>query len=218
MFRYTSHALRSFRALATALPLVLGISYLAEAAPPDQTSFQIVINPQFARCLAANPYIEPKANVLVQRGELNDTLTIALSGFKPGLAFDMFTVEKSPFKANGQPDPNFKGIFGLAWYQSDLKAAANPNQISIKTILLDQIFGFDPLVNLKPTNTFHVGFWFNNPADAAPCGFDVKKFTPFNGEHRAGPVAAISKPIANTGLGPLCTNPNFSTQPTSCKP
>ena len=90
--------------------------------------------------------------------------------------------------------------------------------MSIRTILLDQIFGFDPDVALAPTNTFHVGFWFNNPQDAAACGFDVTKPTPFNGEHKAGPLAMISVPNPTSGLGPLCTDPNFSTVPTSCNP
>ena len=68
---------------------------------------------------------------------------------------------------------------------------------TIQTILLDQIFG----VNLdqtppNPINTFHVGFWFNNPDDAKGCGFDPTKPTPFNGEHRAGPLAMISVPDA----------------------
>jgi hypothetical protein len=34
-------------------------------------------------------------------------------------------------------------------------------------------------------------FWFNNPADAAACGFTG--VTPFNGEHQAGPLAMISR-------------------------
>ena len=41
---------------------------------------------------------------------------------------------------------------------------------------------------MNPINTFHVGFWFNNPNDAALCkNFEVTKPTPFNGEHQAGP-------------------------------
>ena len=60
---------------------------------------------------------------------------------------------------------------------------------------------------LEPTNTFHVGFWFNNPEDAVPCGFNAAMRTPFNGEHKAGPLAMISLPDATTGLGPLCTSP-----------
>lgn len=71
-------------------------------------------------------------------------------------------------------------------------------------------------MNLPPTNTFHVGFWFNNPADAAPCGFTG--VTPFNGDHRAGPLAMISRPNAATLLGPLCVNPNTSVSPVTCNP
>jgi len=80
--------------------------------------------------------------------------------------------------------------------------------------LLDGIFGFDadplrsvtgaPLVH--PTPTFHVGFWFDGPQDAATCGFDPSKPTPFNSEHKAGPNAKISLPDpATTNLGPLST-------------
>jgi hypothetical protein len=42
--------------------------------------------------------------------------------------------------------------------------------------------------------------------------------TPFNGEHKAGPLAMISVPNAETGLGPLCTDPSQSTIPTRCNP
>jgi hypothetical protein len=156
------------------------------------------------------------AEVDVHRGELNDTLTLRLHHFKPGLQFDLFTVQHSPFLANGNRDPAFTGSFGLAWYQSDVQVDINGNEeVSIKTILLDQIFGFDADTGLPPTNTFHVGFWFNNPEDAAGCGFTG--FTPFNGEHHAGPFAFISRPNATTGLGPLCVNPD-SSQPSGCNP
>lgn len=83
---------------------------------------------------------------------------------------------------------------------------------------------FGPIVPLwnasstYPTNTFQVGFWFNNLQDAAACGFDPTKPTPFNGEHKAGPLAMISLLDAATGLGPLCTNPSLSTSPASCNP
>ena len=83
---------------------------------------------------------------------------------------------------------------------------------------LGQVFGFDPDVSLAPTNTFQVGFWFNDPNDAKACGFDPTKPTPFNGEHRAGPLAMISVPDAKTGMGPLCLKPDTSVTPASCKP
>ncbi len=157
------------------------------------------------------------------RGKLNDTLILDLDGIRPELAFDLFTVQRSPLLADGTKDPAFtnvfNGSFGLAWYQSDIQVQHSGNgHVRIQTILLDQIFGFDPDVRLAPTNTFHVGFWFNDPNAAKDCGFDPTKPKPFNGEHKSGPVAMISLPDAKTGLGPLCTNPDFSTDPISCKP
>jgi hypothetical protein len=66
-------------------------------------------------------------------------------------------------------------------------------------------------------NTFNVGFWFNNPADAASCGFTG--VTPFNGEHQAGPLAMISRLDARTNLGPLCTDPESAGSGTfTCNP
>jgi hypothetical protein len=82
--------------------------------------------------------------------------------------------------------------------------------------LINQIFGFDPAVSLPPTNTFHVGFWFNNPKDASACGFVGT--TPFNGEHAAGPLAMISLPNATTKLGPLCGSPIFVGGVWKCNP
>ena len=118
------------------------------------------------------------------------------------------TVENTPKLApDGTANPDFKGgNFGFAWYQSDLHSNhRGEGETTIKTILLDQIFGFDAGRGVPPVNTFNVGFWFNNPADAANCGFTG--FTPFNGEHHAGPLAMISGVDATTRLGPLCTDP-----------
>ncbi|MBV9037178.1 MAG: hypothetical protein JO182_21995 [Acidobacteriaceae bacterium] len=187
--------------------------------PVDEVTFKLVPNPKFVDCLRRSPWEEPTAKATVIRGELNDTLILDVDGIKPGLGFDLFTVQRSPFLADGSADPNFK-TFGLAWYQTDVQVGkyTDDGHVRIKTILLDQIFGFDPDVSLPPTNTFQVGFWFNNPQDAAACGFDPTKPTPFNGEHKAGPLAMISLPDAKTGLGPLCTNPDLSTSPASCNP
>ncbi len=198
--------------------LTVGASFLFAASTPimaqtNQTNFQLFPNTPFLACMAASPNVTPTVNAVVNRGSLNDTLTLTLRNFKPGLKFDLFTVQRSNQLANGQPDSAFKN-FGLAWYQSDVEAN---KPVTIKTILLDQIFGFDPDVQLNPTNTFHVGFWFNNPADAAPCGFAGPP-TPFNGEHKAGPVAFITRPQAAANLGPLCTKPNTSTNPPTCDP
>jgi hypothetical protein len=190
-------------------------------ADQDLVKFDLKPNPKFAGCLAAypdDPKKAPQVSVVVVRGSQNDGLFLSGKNIKAGLQFDMFTVEQSALLADGTPDPAFKN-FGLAWYQSDLEASDKGRlYANIRTILLDQIFGFDPRVNLAPTGTFQVGFWFNDPNDASACGFDVTKPTPFNGEHSAGPLAMISVPDATTGLGPLCTKPDTSTTPAHCDP
>jgi hypothetical protein len=137
---------------------------------------------------------------------------------KPGLAFDLFTVQRSSFLNDGKIDPAFTN-FGLAWYQSDVEIGRKgEGHVQIRTILLDDIFGFDPDANVLPINTFHVGFWFDNPQDAAACGFDPTKPTPFNGEHKAGPLAMISVPDQTFNVGPLCSNPQVSGGTIRCNP
>ena len=198
----------------------------AAGAAPEIVAFDLFPNPKTLACLTAGGGKTPSVHAIVRRGKLNDTLALTLRNFKPGLDFDLFTVQRSNQLADGSADPAFKN-FGLAWYQSDIHVPQQNERdddgrdgatVTIRTILLDQIFGFDPDVSLAPTNTFQLGFWFNNPADAAPCGFDVTKPTPFNGEHKAGPLAFISRPNAVTGLGPLCSNPDTSKSPATCNP
>jgi hypothetical protein len=184
-------------------------------------AFLLHPNPKFLSCLGVAGGKTPFVRASVVRGNLNDTLTITGKNFKPGLAFDMFTVQRSNLLADATVDPSFTN-FGMAWYQSDLEAdSTGAFTATIQTILFDQIFGFDPdQSNPSPINTFHVGFWFNDPNDANVdgCTFDVTKPTPFNGEHNAGPLAFITVPNATTNLGPLCTSPNTKTVPVSCNP
>lgn len=181
------------------------------AVPPafakqvKKITFDLTAQGKFVNCLGVVGGPAPTATVTVKRGPLHDTLILTAQNIKPHLAFDLFTIQNTNLLSNGQVDPNFVN-FGLAWYQSDLQADANGvAKVTIATILLDQIFGFDPAASLGATHTFHVGFWFNDPNDAAPCGFDVSHPTPFNGEQNAGPNAMISVPNAITNLGPLST-------------
>ena len=214
----------TIRKIAGGCLAALALSGIASAQDKkDEITFDLIPNPAVIDCLRANSSEQPRAKATVIRGKLNDTLILDLDGIKPGLQFDLFTVQHSPFFADGSKDPSFTGSFGLAWYQSDIEISkrSDDGHVRIKTILLDQIFGFDPDVKLPPTNTFHVGFWFNNPQDAAAfptCHFDPNNPTPFNGEHKAGPFAMISGTDPVTKLGPLCTDPNNSTTPASCNP
>jgi len=222
MSRITIRSSRSLIAFVAAALTVAALSVAAYAASgTTEASFDLSINPKFANCLAKypnDPSRRPTASVEVEKGNLNDRLTLHVHNIKPNLAFDLFTVQRSTLDAQGKPISPAPS-FGLAWYQSDVQAGDNGNgNVRIQTVLADQIFG----VNVdqsppQPINTFHIGFWFNDPNDAAACGFDVSKPTPFNGEHHAGPLAMISVPDAKTGLGPLCLNPDAS-QPSGCNP
>jgi hypothetical protein len=183
----------------------LGMIAIPASAQVPEIVFNLVPQPKFEACLGQSGGPVPTAEVVVQRGELNDILILRAQHLKPNLGFDLFTIQNTNLLADGAVDPNFKN-FGLAWYQTDVQADSNGNaEVAIKTILLDQIFGFDPASSLLPTHTFHVGFWFNNPEDAAACGFNPANPTPFNGEQHAGPNAMISLPNPVTKLGPLCT-------------
>lgn len=196
--------------------VLLGAAPLFAQSEVSTTTFQLRPNPSFLACISDGSGIAPTVTATVTRALQNDVLTLTAHHFKPLLAFDMFTVQNSNLRSDGTPDPAFSN-FGMAWYQSDVQVGPKGNaSTTIQTILLDQIFGFDPAVSLPPTNTFHVGIWFNNPNDAKACGFTG--FTPFNGEHKAGPVAFITVPNAQTNLGPLCTSPNWGTNPVSCNP
>ena len=198
------------------------VSLLAALTPcvhAQDAQFDLSPAKKFLDCFSAGDGSEPTATVTVRRGDLNDDLEVHAEHLKPNLALDLFTIQNSNLLSDGSADPNFKN-FGLAWYQSDVQADANGTaDVIIKTILLDQIFGFDPAVALPPTHTFHVGLWFDNPRDAEGCGFDPSKPTPFNGENSAGPNAMISVPNARTKLGPLCTNPKqVSVNSFICRP
>ncbi len=199
--------MRSFWLLAAMVTLsVTFVRPVVTFAQVDEIHFNLFPIPSILKCLARfpdDPSRPPLAEARIERGVNNDKLKLFLRNIKPGLAFDLFTVQRSRLLANGSLDPAFTN-FGLAWYQSDLEAdSGGAETVLVRTILLDQIFGFDPDVALAPTNTFHLGFWFNDPNDATACGFTG--FTPFNGEHHAGPLAMISVPDPVTHLGPLCT-------------
>jgi hypothetical protein len=207
------------RKIAGGLLAVLAVSGVASAQQKkDEISFDLIPNPAVINCLRANSNEEPRAKATVIRGKLNDTLILDLDGIKPGLDFDLFTVQHSPFFADGSKDPSFNGSFGLAWYQSDIEVGkrTDDGHVRIKTILLDQIFGFDPDVKLPPTNTFQVGFWFNNPVrirsdqtDAVQWRTQSRSFRDdqrLRPEHEIGSALHRSKRLSNASqLQPLVT-------------
>ena len=184
--------------------------------------FDLHPNPSVLRCLAQfpdDPQRAPSVQVTVVRGPQNDALSLRGRNIKPGLKFDLFTVEHTNLAADATVDPAFRGDFGLATYQSDLETSEEGRvRGAIRATLLDEGFSFDAPIGLAPTGAFNLGFWFDDPAAAAACGVDPARPTPFNAEHAAGPLAMITTPDPSTGLGPLCTNADVSTTPARCSP
>ena len=214
-FSITGPVRRALGATSPRAPAAGAIS----ARGQDIVSFALEPNPKFLKCLAQfpdDPTRRPLVRVAVVRGSLDDELFLVGKHIKPNLKFELFSVEHSQLRSDGSLDPSFSH-FGLAWYQSDLEA--NENGIlgaHIRSVLLDQFFGFDAAVSLAPTGTFHVGLWFSDPDDVAACGFDADKPTAFGKNHRGGPLAMISVPVAATGLGPLCTHPSVWVSLVNC--
>ncbi len=110
--------------------------------------------------------------------------------------------------------------FGLSWYQGDLHTGSNGagsvdfvGRFSIETFIVAPGTAPAPVVfnnafpdassnpPTNPVHEYHVGIWFNSPADAvkAHCPGLV---TPFNGTHNAG-IQVLNTATFPTLAGPL---------------
>ena len=131
-----------------------------------------------------------------------EKLTVKVSGFKSGTKFDVFVIQV----------PNKP--FGVAWYLGDHSNGATRSFVSR---LNDETFAIatgaapaprphgskDASTNpvFAPVHTFHLGIWFNSPADALRNGCPATQ-TPFNGEHSAG-VQVLNSGSFPDAVGPL---------------
>jgi hypothetical protein len=142
---------------------------------------------------------------VVSHGE-TETMTVSATGLPANTDYDLFVLQV----------PN--APFGVSWYQSDLHANGNGNA-SVQVIgrFNVETFAIAPNTAPAPTphgtadaasnppfgpiHTFHIGFWFNSPDDAAKAGCPTT-VTPFNGEHNAGIQAMSTRNFADAN-GPL---------------
>ena len=168
----------------------------ASAADEDHISFKMVVSPGARNCL---PNARAKVNI-ISDGQAEDMFIVA-SGLPPNTGFDFFVIQV----------PN--GPFGLSWYQGDMQSDDDGDAVqhfrgrfSIETFIIapgvapaPQIFNDPPFPDANknpatlgpdgktpgPVQTYHLGLWFNSPADAQNAGCP-NTVTPFNGEHNAG--------------------------------
>ncbi len=168
---------------ATALGILALSSVDAQAA--DQATFAMKRSTGLPAACAPGA----KATVKVQTVGFAEKMTVTVSGLKPNTALDLFAIQV----------PNFP--FGLGWYVGDLKAGYDGKvtktfigRFNVETFAVAVGEAPAPVKHsgdanknptFKPIHTFHLGAWFNSPADAAKNGC-ATIVTPFNGEHNAG--------------------------------
>jgi hypothetical protein len=170
-----------------------------------RTQFELVPSAKAAgaKCLA-----DASAQVRIRSQGPVEVMDVSVHGLPPQTNFDVFVIQV----------PN--APFGLAWYQGDLETnqygrghQTFVGRFNEETFIVAPGSATAPVVHhdafpdaqtnppTGPVHTFHIGVWFNSPADAvkAGCPGDV---TPFNGEHNAG-IQALSSRNFLDAQGPL---------------
>lgn len=119
-----------------------------------------------------------------------EVMDVKIEGLPANTEFDAFIIQV----------PNFP--FGLSWYQGDIQTnhkgkgyarfvgrfneetfIVAPGTPTVAPVTHVGDAAENPVT--APVHTYHIGIWFNSPADAAKAGCP-DFVTPFNGEHNAG--------------------------------
>ena len=184
-----------------------------ELANPDSLvktfTFSLVRSPG----LAAFPKVAPNAKGTVTVNSIGpvEVMNVSVSGLPANTDFDLFVIQV----------PN--APFGLSWYQGDIKTDAAGNgsrkfvgRFSIESFIVAPGIAPAPADPFNapgsipdaaqnpatnPVQTYHLGVWFNNPADVVKAG-GPNTITPFNGEHDAG-VQVLNTSEFPEANGPL---------------
>ncbi len=140
-------------------------------------------------------------------------MTVDAWGLPANTEFDTFVIQV----------PN--APFGVSWYQGHLETnrwgfahQEYVGRFNQETFAIALNTAPAPSVHSSPTpdatsnpafgpiRTFHVGIWFNSPADATKAGCPGAT-TPFNGEHNAGVL------VFNTAQFPATAGPLGNPKP-----
>jgi len=191
--------------VSTTLAMVMAVAHgaMAQTPAPNQLirfNLQRSVAVSGAKCLP-----HAAATVTVKSlGEV-EIMNVDASGLPPNTGFDLFVIQL----------PN--APFGMAWYQGDMESNSEGRaagtfigRFNEETFIVAPGTGVAPAVHdadassnpvTEPIHTYHVGLWFNSPADAATAGCPAT-VTPFNGEHNAGIQVLSSNGFAKD-KGPL---------------
>jgi hypothetical protein len=173
---------------------------------PDKIKFSMA---RAAGVVKAGCIPNAKATVRISSDDGVETMNVHAYGLPKKTEFDLFVLQV--------PD----APFGLAWYQGDLETNSHgeawgtfKGRFNIETFSIAAGTAPAPVTHstpprndassnpvTAPVHQYHLGFWFNSPADAAKAGCG-NAVTPFNGEHNAG-TQAMSTRNFPIGAGPL---------------
>jgi hypothetical protein len=207
------HVLRHWKVIA---PLLIGCAALGVFAASTASGASRSSNTIFFRMVrsataAANATCVPNASARVIDHSIGpvEVLTVLVSGLPANTDFDFFVIQV----------PN--NPFGLAWYQGDIETngggtgtAVFVGRFNVETFIVAQGVAPAPVVHnqppfpdassnpqTEPVHTYHLGLWFNSPADAINAGCPGT-VTRFNGEHNAGVQVLSTRNFADD-QGPL---------------
>ncbi len=161
----------------------------AMAAKMDRTKFNMAVSQGAATCL---PHAQ--AEVTVRSLGPVEVMHVEVEGLPPNTDFDFFVIQKptGPFgvswyqgdietNGRGKGDQRFIGRFNIETFAISPMAVTPPPQVHTGGTFPDATTG----VAFAPIHTYHLGLWFNAPADAVKAGCPGT-MTPFNGDHTAG--------------------------------
>lgn len=196
-----SKQVRSLRRAALAAAVMAGVAVSttaraqeAEAAAAEWDApftFNMVRSPGLVS--APGCVVKAKGRVSIQKVGEAEEMTVQVQGLPPNTEFDLFVLSV----------PNFP--FGLGWYQGDIKtdwqgkgtqkfigrfnretfSLAIGNAVPAPHVHSSPFPDASTTPLTPPVHQYHLGLWFNSPADAEKAGCP-SAVTPFNGEHNAG--------------------------------
>ena len=179
----------------------------------NDNTFKMVVSGGAASCLpnaTATVKITPTGPV--------EIMNVTVRNLPPNTDFDLFILQVP------------KGPFGVAWYQGDIETDEDGEgsqqfigRFNIETFAVSQSPSVAaPVVHnppqslvsdassnpaFEPIHTFHLGLWFNSPADATKANCPGTE-TRFNGEHNAG-IQVLNTANFPDLAGPLKSTPAF---------
>jgi hypothetical protein len=154
------------------------------AGTADRIAFDMVQSGAAKTCLP-----NAQGHVVIKAKHGVEEMKVKVEGLPADTGFDFFVIQVP------------KAPFGLSWYQGDVQTKHDGKgeqkflgRFNIETFIVAPGSAPAPATHpgdatlnpaTGPFHTYHLGLWFNSPADAAAAGCPGT-VTPFNGDHNAG--------------------------------